>query len=249
MSTILLKLWRWETNEWYEKGFRSCVEFGKGLFMKQLNWAKKPFTYNYSQPSEYLFSLDSVELPWRVAQELQGKPGSQLKVLDLCAGCGVMGFELKYWCPELRHIDFIEVQSEYWPHFERNLEMVGAEPSECRFINKNFLDLAADPLYESCYDIVLCNPPYFRPGTGVYSPSAFKNRCRFLLDASFEQLVDFATRALKVGGECYLLVRDQKQHGLDALAELEDAVAGRCRVERLEPVRGTGLVRFVKEAR
>ncbi|MGL6035003.1 MAG: hypothetical protein ACRC0N_08060, partial [Acinetobacter johnsonii] len=55
------------------------------------------YTYNYKQPDEYRFSLDSIHLARFVASQLasHSELGS-LRVLDLCAGCGVIGIELSW---------------------------------------------------------------------------------------------------------------------------------------------------------
>lgn len=100
-----------------------------------------PFTHNYSQPEEYRFSIDSIEMPWEVAQYLKQVPAEKLKhwnVLDLCAGCGVLGFELNFHIPNLTKIDFVEVQEVYRSHFEKNRELVHREHSEFRFLNLNY---------------------------------------------------------------------------------------------------------------
>src|ERR1700743_1312527 len=91
-----------------------------------------PFTYEYSQPEEYHFSIDSIEMPWEIAQALKGRlhegelTPEQIKswrALDLCAGTGVLGFELNFHLPEIRHIDFVEVQEIYQTHFEHNKKL------------------------------------------------------------------------------------------------------------------------------
>ncbi len=47
------------------------------------------FTYDYHQPSEYHFSLDSVLLAKHVAEEFRHHQSlDQLKIMDLCAGTG-----------------------------------------------------------------------------------------------------------------------------------------------------------------
>lgn len=88
-----------------------------------------PFTYEYSQPQEYHFSLDSIEMPWEVAnhlkdrirdREFDAKDLLSWKCLDLCAGTGVLGFEMNFHLPELTHWEFVEVQSVYQEHFQKN---------------------------------------------------------------------------------------------------------------------------------
>ena len=69
------------------------------------------FTYQYAQPGEYHFSMDSIHLAESVAKHLQSREDlASLRVLDLCAGCGVIGIELSWYLPLLKKIDFVEIQ-------------------------------------------------------------------------------------------------------------------------------------------
>ncbi|PIS12165.1 MAG: SAM-dependent methyltransferase [Bdellovibrio sp. CG10_big_fil_rev_8_21_14_0_10_47_8] len=209
-----------------------------------------PFTYFYSQPSEYRFSLDSIEMAWAVAQYLQeSRPDlnlSQCQALDLCAGCGVIGFELNFHLPSLEKIDFVEVQSEYLPHFEQNLKMAEQKRQKSlpfEFINKNYQDLVeAKP--SKRYQLILCNPPYFLPEQGKMSPSDFKNRCRFFLDSSFEKLIECLISSLAMDGEAFLLLRPLEDHGHDLLSDLKKLIKGTIQCENLAMVRGTFLLRL-----
>jgi tRNA1Val (adenine37-N6)-methyltransferase len=140
------------------------------------------FTYSYSQPDEYHFSLDSIHLAEFVAEDLRSQPNlSSLRVLDLCAGCGVIGFELSWYVRELRQIDFIEVQEIYTPYFQKNVETVNRPELHTEWHVMNY-DVLLEKQWESKFDIIISNPPYFQAGHGMLSPSAFKNRCRFYYD-------------------------------------------------------------------
>jgi tRNA1(Val) A37 N6-methylase TrmN6 len=222
-----------------------------------------PFTYNYSQPEEYHFSLDSIEMPWEVAQhfkeriaednqEKKSSPADYLRskmrryrVLDLCAGCGVIGFELNYHMPELRNIDFVEVQEIYKSHFEANREKVQNE-GEFRFLQKNYEELSKDPELHQKYDLILCNPPYFKIEQGKLSPSEFKNRCRFFIDSTFEKLIESIEYSLAPEGEAYLLLRTLEEHGYDLLTELRTLIHGKLQCENLTLVRGTFLLKLYR---
>ncbi len=222
-----------------------------------------PFTYNYSQPEEYHFSLDSIEMPWEVAQHLKERiaednlskkssPSEYLrnrmrfwKVLDLCAGCGVIGFELNFHLPALRQIDFVEVQDIYSSHFEANREKVQNE-GEFRFLNMNYEDILKTEQMKETFDLILCNPPYFKIEQGKLSPSEFKNRCRFFIDSTFEKLIQAIDYSLAPAGEAYLLLRDLDDHGIDLLSELHTLVRGKLQCENLTLVRGTFLLKLYR---
>jgi|GEM_PF-490924 len=238
-----------------------------------------PFTYEYSQPEEYHFSIDSIEMPWEVAQSLKARlmegelTTEQLKswrVLDLCAGCGVLGFELNFHLPEIRQIDFVEVQDVYQSHFEHNKKLalekaakaqrpglrlvknndststssIGTLP-EFHFRLMNYEGLLSREDQQK-YHLILCNPPYFMPEQGKLSPSEFKNRCRFFLDSSFEKLIEAIDSCLDVTGEAYLLLRDLEDHGVDLLTEIKRFTRGRLKIENLTMIRGTFLLKMYR---
>jgi tRNA1(Val) A37 N6-methylase TrmN6 len=230
-----------------------------------------PFTYEYSQPEEYHFSIDSVEMPWEVAQSLKqrvadGEISSEQmrswKVLDLCAGCGVLGFELNFHLQEIRHIDFVEIQEDYVSHFEYNknlalkksvsppkgLRLVRDEASQAPEFHFHLINYDQWPQASGGkkYDLILCNPPYFLPEQGKLSPSQFKNRCRFFIDSSFKNLIDVIHESLDSQGEAYLLLRDLEDHGIDLLTEIRHLTRGLMKIENLTMIRGTFLLKLYR---
>jgi len=171
-------------------------------------------TFHYSQPSEYHFSHDSVFL----AREVYERHNDQLakdgiKILDLCAGCGIVGMDLLFHQLKEKsfngEIDFLEIQSVYESHFKKNTEIIqGYFPDHSlkfNFIQQNYADVTP----AKKYDFILSNPPYFLVGQGVQSPSEFKNRCRFFMDADWQTMLSFMQASLKPEGQAYFLVRDE----------------------------------------
>jgi tRNA1(Val) A37 N6-methylase TrmN6 len=175
----------------------------------------KLFTYNYKQPDEYHFSLDSIYFAEYIAKQLEHRPHLQdVHLLDLCAGCGVIGFELSWFLQSLKKIDFIEIQDTYTSYFYENVAIINRPELELRWHLINYSQLL-HPAWQNKYDLIVSNPPYFQAGHGLLSPSTFKNRCRFFLDSSFEIFLYGMVNALVSGGEAYFLQRSLQQHGND----------------------------------
>jgi tRNA1(Val) A37 N6-methylase TrmN6 len=210
------------------------------------------FTYNYSQPEEYKFSLDSVLAPLKVAEYLtsQELAGPGLRILDLCGGCGVMGLELDFHLRAQSEIHCVEVQETYLQHWQKNILNTQPPHSRFHFHVLNYEKLCKEPWLAS-FDLVVCNPPYFKLGQGKLSPSEFKNRCRFFIDSSFEDLLRSILSVLKPQGQAFVLLRPLHEHGWDLLAEAKlvlernPSPSGRsAQAEVIADIRGTHLVRI-----
>ena len=171
------------------------------------------YSYNYHQPEDYRFSLDSVFLAQKVAGVLKNHPDqANLRVLDLCSGCGVIGLELNFHLKTLNKIDFLEIQDVYRPYFDKNVLQAQSADSDFNFLNMNYESLLDSP-YKDKYDVIVSNPPYFFIGEGFLSPNEFKNRCRFFIDSDFKKLIASVIFALKPLGQAFLLVRPGSHHG------------------------------------
>jgi tRNA1Val (adenine37-N6)-methyltransferase len=209
------------------------------------------FTYNYFQPMEYRFSLDSVFLAKKIGQHVNKNPREQLQVLDLCAGCGIIGLELSIHSKIELKIDFLEIQEIYLSFFNKNVEMIypnqNNNSERFKFIHSNYTELLA-PAYKETYDLILCNPPYFFKGEGLLSPSEFKNRCRFFLDSDFENLILAILHSLKLGSSAYLLVRSGIHHGREPLKEITRLVSPLAEAFIFDNIRGTDIIEIRKKA-
>lgn len=206
------------------------------------------YSYEYHQPKDYRFSLDSVFLAQKVAQTLKSHPHPEnLSVLDLCAGCGVVGLELQFHLKTLNKIDFLEVQEVYLPYFQKNVEQAQSPLGQFRFLHMNYADLMQEH-FRGVYDVIVSNPPYFFLGEGLLSPNEFKNRCRFFIDSDFKNLINATLFALKPNGRAYLLVRPGSHHGRSLLEEIKNLSNGLATVQVLDEVRGTNIVELAKKS-
>lgn len=203
-------------------------------------------TIEYSQPSEYRFSHDSVFLARQVFDRLKHRELSQLRGLDIGAGCGIVGLDFLFHCknsgvkPPLV-FDFLEIQDIYKTHFEFNYKQLRLKNTKARFLLQNYRTLQESSAI-SKYDLILSNPPYFRLGTGALSPSQFKNRCRFFMDGTFEELIFGIRNSLAPSGEAYLLIKELSEHNLNHLELARRLIGTSFSVKVIDHIRGTPLV-------
>lgn len=206
------------------------------------------YSYDYYQPEDYRFSLDSVFLAQIVARSLESHPNlHDLRVLDLCAGCGVVGLELQFHQKSLKKIDFLEVQEVYKNYFEKNAQQAKVEDSEFNFLLMNY-DRLLKKDYKEVYDIIVSNPPYFFQGEGLLSPNEFKNRCRFFIDSDFKKMIKAILNSLKPSGKAYLLARPGTHHGRNLFEEIKKLSSGFADVQVFDEVRGTNIIELIKKS-
>lgn len=184
------------------------------------------FTFDYFQPDNYRFSLDSILLAKHVSEEVSKIINKESKLLDLCSGCGVIGLEMLFYLPELNHVDFIEIQEVYLPYFDKNCQGIISKLGEknLNLLNINYEQILSDKKFWEAYDIIVCNPPYFFANEGLLSPDNFKNRCRFFLDSSFDVLIKSICYALKDGGQSYILMTTGRDHKRSPLLLIQQVI-------------------------
>ncbi|MBC7538898.1 MAG: methyltransferase [Bacteriovorax sp.] len=209
------------------------------------------YTYDYFQPEEYRFSLDSVFLAQKVAKLIQSEAEiTKWKVLDLCAGCGIIGLELSIHVKAQMNIDFLEVQEIYRSFFDKNKEMIypRAGRDQLRFLNINYQKLL-EVEFQNSYDLIVSNPPYFFKDEGLLSPNDFKNRCRFFLDSDFKTLIYAIVFVLKPNSSAYILVRSGVHHGRTPIDEIIKLLGNSGSAKIIDNIRGTDIVEIRKEIR
>src|SRR5690606_16988297 len=98
---------------------------------------------DYSQPLFYRFNSDSLQLVnFILKKECQFK-----SILDLGAGCGIIGIELaKALGPKV--VTLVEMQEDYSVHIETNLKLFLPQAVESQVYYKSFGEWVPDQKYE-----------------------------------------------------------------------------------------------------
>ncbi len=139
----------------------------------------------------YRFSVDAVLLAYQAA------PRSGDKVIDLGTGCGIVSLIMAYRRPDIT-VTAVELQEELSQlaasnvknnHLQDCITVLGADMKTMK------PDMTAGPV-----DLVVCNPPYRRPGAGRINPDAQRAVARHELKANLQDVIATARRVLKTGG-------------------------------------------------
>ena len=176
--------------------------------------------------SEHRFGTDAFLL-----EHFAGVRGDD-RVLDLCAGCGIVGLlMLRRMRPPLS-VTALEIAGEPFHLME--------ETRKANALGERFLPIQGDlrkseDLPEGGFSLITCNPPYFEAGTGYLCPAEGRLNQRHENDTSCTvgDVCRAAARLLKCGGRFYLCQRPERL--CDVLTAMREA--------KLEPKR----LRFVQK--
>lgn len=142
-----------------------------------------------------------------------GKPGD--RAADLGTGCGILPV-LLYKMYQCKEIYGLEIQK---PAVEQFLATVSASGLEGRvFPVEGDLRRLPASLAPGSFDLVVCNPPYFR---GSPSPDPARAAARTEISCSLEEVCAAAARLLRFGGRFCVCQRPER------LPELFAAMAAR----------------------
>jgi tRNA1Val (adenine37-N6)-methyltransferase len=153
----------------------------------------------------YRFSIDAVILAHFI--RLRGTE----RLLDLGTGCGIIPLILAFRHPRLR-VWGVELQSELAALASANVianrmqERVGIIAGDMRD-----LDAAATG---GVVDVVVCNPPFRRTGTGRQNPSAQRAVARHEIGIGLAEILKVVRRMLKTRGRLVMI------HAAERLGEL-----------------------------
>jgi tRNA1Val (adenine37-N6)-methyltransferase len=144
----------------------------------------------------YRFSLDAILL----AYFADPRPGD--KVLDLGTGCGIIPLILAYRQPHIA-IYGVEVQTELAELADSNVRENQLEDRITVFCTDMILlrpDMTAGPV-----DLVVCNPPFRRQGSGRINPDPQRAVARHEIKANLGEIIQTSHRMLRTAGRLVLI--------------------------------------------
>ena len=157
----------------------------------------------------YRFSIDAVLLAH------YADPQSGDRVLDLGTGCGIISLILAYRRPDIR-IYGVEVQKEL-------AELALSNLKENRQQNRisvicTDMKLLKSKMTGGLFDLVVCNPPYRKYGSGRISPDKQRAIARHEIKANLPVVVQTARRMLRTSGRFVLIYSAERM--TDVLSQM-----------------------------
>ena len=164
----------------------------------------------------YRFSIDAVLLAFHARPQ----PGG--KVLDLGAGCGIVSLIMAVRAPEIR-IFAVELQPELSGLAEANVnqnqlrDRIQVLHTDLRLLKPKMTDGPAD--------LIVCNPPYRRPGSGRLNPAEQRAVARHEIKVTLSDILETTRRMLRTAGRFVTI------YAVERLTE----IMVRMRNEHIEP--------------
>lgn len=150
----------------------------------------------YQDGNLYKFTSDSIKL----AKFCKFK--SSDNVLDMCAGCGVVGF-YAYSINPCSKIYFNDIQSQMCDLIEKNIQLNSLQ-DRTKVICKDLRDLSLGD-FDKSLDAIVCNPPYFKLN-GKINQDENKAICRHEIATNLQTIIEVASKLLKSKGRFYIVV-------------------------------------------
>ncbi len=149
----------------------------------------------------YRFSVDAVLLANFV------KPRAGDRALDLGAGCGVISLIMAWRSPETA-ITALELQPSLFELCRSNIERNGLV-SRIHGIHGDLRRISS-LLEAASFDLVVCNPPYYKVGSGRINPASERAAARHEIKADINQCVKAAAWALRSHGRAAFIFPVQR---------------------------------------
>lgn len=150
----------------------------------------------YQDESLYKFTSDAIKL----AKFCKIKHTDN--VLDMCAGCGVVGF-YAYSLMPCNKMYFNEIQVSMCELIDKNIDLNDLN-SKCKILCKDLNNLNLND-FEKRLDVIVCNPPYFKLNGKIKQEESIA-MCRHEITTNLKQIVEKASELIKFNGKFYLII-------------------------------------------
>lgn len=173
--------------------------------------------YIIQDPNKYCFNSDSIALANFI------KVKSKEKMVDLCAGSGVIGI-LAMAKGKGQSCILVELQESMANMAQRSIEYnkidnISVVCDKIQNIHQN--------IGQESYDVVCCNPPYQTDNGNLKNEDYSVALCRHEIAVKLEEVILEASKLLKFGGRFYIV------HKAKRLAEIMYL----CKTYKMEPKR------------
>ncbi len=134
-------------------------------------------------------------------------PSGKKRCADLGTGCGTIPL---LWLRENPNLDIaaVEIQNEACELARRTVEFNGLEQN-LTILNADLKELKGK-LPFGAFDVVACNPPYKRGGSGIQNPENALTVARHETECTLDDICEAASNLLQFGGKFCLCQRPER---------------------------------------
>lgn len=156
----------------------------------------------YQNPDYFKFSIDAILLAEFVEVRM-----NQKKILDLCTGNAPIPLILDKKYNHMLNITGVELQKEIFDLAQKSLNYNNVE--NIRIINMDIKDYIKTT--KEKYDIVTCNPPYFKISSNeIVNNLDIKAKARHEITVNLEDVISVAQKMVKNKGYFYIVHRPER---------------------------------------
>ena len=156
--------------------------------------------YIYQDKEGFKFSLDSILL----AEYSQVK--NNMKILDMCSGNAVIPLIISTKTKD--NIVAFEIQKEIAALAKKSVELNGLD-EQIKVINDDVNNIAKY-FNKEYFDIIVCNPPYFKNNSSIHNKEEIKAIARHEIKINLEQIFKISFEYLKNNGILYMSHRSDR---------------------------------------
>ena len=150
----------------------------------------------YQDDDFYKFTSDSIKL----AKFCNIKHTDN--VLDMCAGCGVVGLYAYSIC-QCNTIVFNDIQPQMCDLIQQNIQLNNLQ-NKCKVICKDLKELELGDFCKPL-DVIICNPPYFKLNGKIKQDDSVA-MCRHEISTNLNIIIYTASRLIKDKGRFYFII-------------------------------------------